>query len=83
MKTKVAGHVAKKNLPKDILSDETIRLTGERTSTEYPERLRRVTAHIFIDGKWRDMVFLTNKFTWLATTIAAFYKARWKVELLF
>ena len=83
MKMKVIRCVAKKNLPKDIISDETIQLTGKHTNSGYPERLRRVTAHLFIDGKWRDMVFITNNFAWSAATIAALYKARWEVELLF
>ncbi len=83
MKSKVVKRVAKKNLPRNIISDETIVLTGDRTRNEYPERLRRVTAHVFLEGRWRDMVFLTNNFAWSATTIAELYKARWEVELLF
>ena len=83
MKSKVVSRVAKKALPKNILSDETVRLTGVRTGSEYPAPLRRVTAHVLVDGKWRDMVFLTNNFAWSATTVAELYKARWEVELLF
>ena len=55
MKSKVDRSVAKKNLPKSIISDETIVLTGDRTCNEYPERLRRVTAHVHIEGRWCDM----------------------------
>ena len=40
-------------------------------------------ARVLIEGRWRDMVFLTNNFVWSATTIAELYKARWEVELLF
>jgi len=83
MKMRVVKRVAKKKLPKNILADETIRLTGVRTRTGYPEDLRRVTAHLLVDGKWRDMTFLTNNFDWTAMTIAELYKARWEVELLF
>ena len=83
MLMEVVKSVPKDELPKNILSDETIILTGMRTRTEYPEKLRRVTAHVLVDGKWRDMVFLTNNFTWSAATIAELYKARWEVELLF
>jgi len=83
MKMKVVRHVAKKDLPENILADETIRLTGARTAKAYPDVLRRVTAHVLVDGKWRDMVFLTNNFDWSPTTIAELYKARWEVELLF
>lgn len=67
----------------NILSDETIRLTGAGTAKSYPKELRRVSAHVEIDGKWRDMVFLTNNFEWAGSTIAELYKARWQVEILF
>jgi FOG: Transposase and inactivated derivatives len=83
MKYRVVKKAPKKKLGKDILSDETIRLTGQRTSKEYPDELRRVKAHVKVDGKWRTMVFLTNNFEWAASTIAELYKARWEVELLF
>ena len=83
MKMKVVSKVAKKDLPKNILSDETILLAGQRTSKDYPETMRRITAHVLIDGRWRDMVFLTNNFEWAAMTVADLYKARWEVELLF
>lgn len=83
MKAKVVRRVAKKDLPKNILADETIRLTGAKTAKAYPETIRRVTAHVCVDGKWRDMTFLTNNFDWSATTIAELYRARWEVELLF
>ena len=83
MKYKVVKKVPKKELGKNILSDETIRLTGQRTSKEYPDVLRRVKARVKADGKWRTMVFLTNSFEWAASTVADLYKARWEVELLF
>ena len=83
MKHKVVKKVPKKDLGANILSDETIRLTGQRTSKEYPGELRRVRARVQVDGKWRTMVFLTNNFEWAASTIAELYKARWEVELLF
>jgi hypothetical protein len=83
MKSKVVRHIAKKDLPANIVADETIRLTGAKTAKAYPEEIRRVTAHVCVDGKWRDMTFLTNNFDWSATTIAELYRARWEVELLF
>ena len=46
MLTEVVKSVPEDELPKNILSDETIILTGMRTRTEYPEKLRRVTAHV-------------------------------------
>ena len=83
MKYKVVKRVAKKDLGENIISDETIMLTGQRTSKEYPCAMRRVVARVKVDGKWRTMVFLTNNFEWAASTIAELYKARWEVELLF
>ena len=83
MKHKVVKKVPRKKLGENIISDETIRLTGQRTSKEYPDELRRVKARVKVNGSWRTMVFLTNSFEWAASTIAELYKARWEVELLF
>ena len=83
MKYRVVRRGAKKDLGENIISDETILLTGQRTSKEYPCAMRRVVARVKVDGKWRTMVFLTNNFEWAASTIAELYKARWEVELLF
>ena len=83
MKCKVVDSVPKKDLPEDILADETILLMGQRTSKEYPCVMRRVVARVQVDGRRRTMVFLTNNFEWAASTIAELYKARWEVELLF
>ena len=83
MKYTIVHKTPKKDLKENILSDETIRLTGQRTSKDYPKNMRRVTARVQVDGKWRTMVFLTNNFEWEASTIAELYKARWEVELLF
>ena len=70
-------------LPANVLSDETIRLAGIHTSETYPAELRRIRARVEVDGKVREMVFLTNNFEWSATTVAELYRARWQVELLF
>ena len=83
MKYRVVKKVAKKELGENILSDEAIRLTGRRTSKEYPDELHRVKARVKVDGSWRTMVFLTNSTKWAASTVADLYKARWEVELFF
>ncbi len=38
--------------------------------SEYPNRLRRVTTLVELDGKDVEMEFLTNNFVWAATTVA-------------
>lgn len=64
-----------------VCSDQTIVLTGERSSKGYPEPLRRVR---FFDAVSRlELVFLTNRLDLPALTIAAIYKQRWQVELFF
>jgi transposase len=64
-----------------LRSDQTIVLTGPKTSRLYPDRLRRVS---YYDAEHdRRFVFLTNNFTLPALTIANTYKCRWKIELFF
>jgi len=61
--------------------DETIRLCGPKTSTEYPVPLRRIS---YFDAETgQRFVFLTNNFELPALTIALLYKKRWKIELFF
>jgi hypothetical protein len=64
-----------------LRSDQTIRLTGVNTATDYPEPLRRVRYHDTDNDK--TLVFLTNNFSLPALTVAHLYKARWRVELFF
>jgi hypothetical protein len=64
-----------------LRSDQTIRLTGMNTATDYPEPLRKVRYHDNDNNK--TFVFLSNNFTLPALTIAQLYKARWRVELFF
>jgi len=64
-----------------ILSDQTIRLTGPKTSNLYPVNLRRV--HFYDSEYLRHLYFLTNDFSQPAITIAKLYKCRWAVELFF
>ncbi len=64
-----------------LRSDQTIRLTGVNTATDYPEPIRRVRYHDADNDK--ILVFLTNNFSLPALTVAQLYKARWRVELFF
>jgi hypothetical protein len=64
-----------------LRSDQTIRLTGPKTSHLYPDPLRRI--HYFDVEKNSRLIFLTNNFRLPALTIAQLYRARWQVELFF
>jgi hypothetical protein len=64
-----------------LRSDQTIKLTGPKTSKRYPEPLRRIVYYDINTNK--RFVFLTNNFALDALTIAQLYKCRWKIELFF
>jgi len=64
-----------------LRSDQTILLCGPKTSTLYPDPLRRIRYYAADIDKW--FVFLTNNFTLPALTIAQLYQCRWQVELFF
>ena len=61
--------------------DQTIRLVGPKTSTLYPELLRRISYYDVETEK--RLVFLTNNFVLSALTITQLYRCRWQVELFF
>lgn len=64
-----------------LRSDQTIKLTGPKTSKLYPIPLRRIT---FRDEEQnRTFVFLTNNFQLDALIICQLYKLRWQIELFF
>ena len=61
--------------------DQTIRLTGSKSSQYYPEKLRRIS---YVDKETLNRyVFLTNNFVLSALVIAILYKCRWQIELFF
>jgi hypothetical protein len=64
-----------------VRCDQTIVLTGVRTSQRYPAPLRRV--HYFDAEKDLRLTFLTNNFLLPALVVAQLYRARWQVELFF
>lgn len=61
--------------------DQTIKLTGVKTSKLYPKFLRRIK---YYDAENNlTLVFLTNNFKIDAIHIAMIYKNRWQIELFF
>jgi len=63
-----------------ILREEVILLASQQDS-DNPMRLRRI--EVFLEDEQATMVFVTNQLTLAASTIAAIYKDRWKIELFF
>lgn len=66
---------------RNILKDQTIRLTGTGAQEKCPHLLRRVEA--VREDTGAILVFLTNHHGLGASTIAAIYKDRWQIELFF
>jgi len=74
-----ASHPVAKN--RGLRSDQTIRLTGPKSSVFYPELLRRIH---YVDTELdKRFFFLTNNFNASPWTIARLYKFRWQIELFF
>ena len=71
----------KRRLPKNVLSDVTIELTGFYPKQYYPEHIRLV--RYWDEEQKRELVFLTNAIHISALQIAELYKNRWQVELFF
>src|SRR5271157_2773398 len=64
-----------------ILQDEVITLSNSNKPA--PELMRRVVALVEIDGKEREMVFLTNNLEWSPRSVADLYRCRWEIEVFF
>lgn len=78
---------AKDNLVYDMLdkrkaAHERI-LADEDIMTRDGLHARRIVARVAVDGKEREMTFLTNNFEWSAQTVADLYRCRWEIEVFF
>jgi IS4 transposase len=64
-----------------LRSDQTVVLSVQKSSKDYPRKLRRVI--YFDEETGKRLIFLTNNFKLPALTVAKLYKLRWQVELFF
>ena len=71
----------KRRLPKNVLSDSTVELTGFYSNQYYSGTLRMV--RYWDDEQSREFTFLTNITHLSSPQIAELYRNRWKVELFF
>lgn len=78
----------KQGLRYDLLDRRPVKAGGKVLADEWimlsnGVEARRITALVEVDGKEREMIFLTNQLEWSAETIVALYQARWDIELFF
>lgn len=63
-----------------VRSDQTIVLTGPKSSQFYPDALRRISYRAETEQRF---VFLTNDFSISSHAVAGLYRRRWQIELFF
>ena len=71
----------KRRLPRNVLSDASVLLTGFYPKQYYPEPLRLVK--YWDEEQEREFTFITNAMHISALQVAELYKNRWQVELFF
>lgn len=64
-----------------ILSDDEVKLLGQRASNRYPKTLRVVQVYDHLTGQ--HLSLLTNNLSWTADTISQLYRCRWEIEIFF
>jgi transposase len=73
----------KEHADENILLDAEIRLTIPKTYKQYPQTFRLVRAIVQINGKDKEMEFITNNMQWAPSSICDLYKSRWAIEVFF
>ena len=71
----------KRRMPKNIMTDAAVKLTGYLSGKKYPESFRLVRYYDEEDD--RELTFLTNAKQLSALDVANLYKKRWLIELFF
>jgi hypothetical protein len=64
-----------------VVRDEVIELSGQKAERACPYRLRRIEVVVPETGEL--LTLLSNHLAFAASTVAAIYKERWQIELLF
>ena len=71
----------KRRMPKNILKDAEVKLTGYLSEKKYPESFRLI--RFYDEEEDREFIFLTNAKHLSAQEVADLYKKRWLIELFF
>lgn len=71
----------KRRLPKNVLSDACIELTGYYPKMYYPQEMRLI--RYWDEEQKREFMFLTNAMHLTSLQVAELYKNKWQVELFF
>ena len=71
----------KRRMPKNIMTDAEVKLTGYLSEKKYPDSFRLVRYYDEEDD--REFTFLTNAKQLSALDVANLYKKRWLIELFF
>ncbi len=66
-----------------ILRDDIVIIEDPGKRTDYPRKMRRITAIVEVNGVDTEMVFFSNNMEWAASSICDLYKARWNIEVFF
>ena len=68
-------------MPKNILKDAEVKLTGYLSEKKYPESFRLI--RFYDEEEDREFTFLTNAKHLSAQEVADLYQKRWLIELFF
>jgi IS4 transposase len=71
----------KRRMPRNILTDAVVKLTGFLSEKKYPESFRLI--RFYDEEDEREFTFLTNARHITVIDVANLYKKRWLVELFF
>ena len=85
-KDNMAYRVKKRLLKKPqgkILRDDIIVFKNQKSREAYPQSFRRVLAVVEIEGKEKQLAFITNNTQWAASSVSDLYRSRWEIEVFF